>query len=391
MRSVPLDGLPVVGALHEEHTDTGVAFERLPRRTRAQVADPSLQLVLAMPAGVRLAFTSASTVLELDLAATAVQVGDLPYVRPAVDVVVAGEPVLSVEVVEHAVLQLRGPLPEDVVVLPGGPGTVRLALPGDDRRVEVWFPHGAVTELRGVRVDEGKDLRPVPPEGLRWVHHGSSISHCLEASSPTQTWPALVAREQGLDLLDLALAGQCQLDGWTARAIRDAPADLISLKLGINVVNGDTMRERTFHAAVHGFLDTVRDGHPDTPLLVVTPIVCPAVEQHPGPTALQDGVFGVVPRPDALATGALTLQRVREVLSEVVTARQAADPALHLLDGLQLFGPADVDSLPDGLHPDAAGYRTMAERFSTLVFGGSGAFRPRAGTATRPGPASLRS
>ncbi len=206
------------------------------------------------------------------------------------------------------------------------------------------------------------------------MHHGSSISHCLEADSPTQTWPALVARRQGLDLLDLGLAGQCQLDPWTARTVRDEAADLISLKLGINIVNGDTMRERTFRAAVHGFLDTVRDGHPDTPLLVVTPIVCPAAEAHPGPTLLLDGVFGVAPRPEALSVGALSLQRVREVLTDVVTARQATDPALHLLDGLRLFGPDDVDHLPDGLHPDADGYRTMADRFSSLVFGPGGAF-----------------
>ncbi len=32
-------------------------------------------------------------------------------------------------------------------------------------------------------------------------------------------------------------------DADVARTIRDQPADLISLKLGINIVNGDTMRD----------------------------------------------------------------------------------------------------------------------------------------------------
>ena len=73
------------------------------------------------------------------------------------------------------------------------------------------------------------------------------------------------------------------LDQFVARTIRDLPADLISVKAGINVVNGDTMRERTFGPALHGFLDTVRDGHPTTPIALVTPIVCPIVEDHPGP------------------------------------------------------------------------------------------------------------
>ena len=46
------------------------------------------------------------------------------------------------------------------------------------------------------------------------------------------------------------------------------------------------MRRRAFTPAVHGFLDTIREGHPDTPLLVVSPILCPIHEDTPGPTML---------------------------------------------------------------------------------------------------------
>ena len=73
------------------------------------------------------------------------------------------------------------------------------------------------------------------------------------------------------------------LDPFTARAMRDTPADLISVKIGINLVNADLMRLRAFAPAVHGFLDTIREGHPTTPLLVVSPILCPIHEDTPGP------------------------------------------------------------------------------------------------------------
>ena len=56
------------------------------------------------------------------------------------------------------------------------------------------------------------------------------------------------------------------------------------------------MRLRAFGPAVHGFLDTIRDGHPDVPLLVVSPILCPIHEDTPGPGAFD---------PDALAEGAI--------------------------------------------------------------------------------------
>jgi lysophospholipase L1-like esterase len=187
-------------------------------------------------------------------------------------------------------------------------------------------------------------------------------------------WPVVAARRADVALDSFALAGQCQLDLFVARTIRDLPADLISLKIGINLVNADSMRERTFVPAVHGFLDTIRDRHPGTPLLVISPIICPIHERQPGPTV--DGPpISVIERPAGLAVGALTIERIRELLADVVASRQAAgDADLHLLDGRELFGEGDLDDLPDGVHPNAAGYVRMGERFHQLAFGPGGPF-----------------
>ncbi len=192
----------------------------------------------------------------------------------------------------------------------------------------------------------------------------------MEADRPTGVWPVVAARAAGVDLFNLGLAGQCQLDQFAARTIRDLPADLISLKLGINIVNADSMRERTFVPAVHGLLDTIRDGHPDTPIIVISPIVCPPAEDHPGPTVPgPDRRFGVIERPPELAVGALTLSRIRELLELVVMSRRnTGDTNLHHLHGFELFGPDEADDLPDGLHPSAAGYLRMGERFHAAAF-----------------------
>jgi hypothetical protein len=192
----------------------------------------------------------------------------------------------------------------------------------------------------------------------------------MEAEHPTGTWPAVAARSAGVDLYSLGLAGQCQLDQFAARAIGQLPADLISLKLGINVVNADTMRERAFVPAVNGLLDTIRDGHPDAPIVVISPIICPAAEDHPGPTLpTADGRFDVIERPEELLLGALTLRRIRTLLERVVARRrEAGDTNLHSLHGHELFGVEDVDDLPDGLHPNSDGYRRMGERFAAYAF-----------------------
>jgi lysophospholipase L1-like esterase len=141
------------------------------------------------------------------------------------------------------------------------------------------------------------------------------------------------------------------LDQHVARTIRDLDVDLISLKAGINIVHDDVMRERAFVPALHGFIDTIRDRHRALPIVVATPIISPAVEEI------------------GIATGALSLRRVRELTTQVVDARrEGGDKALHLFDGLSLFGPDDVADLPDGLHPNGAGYRRIGERFYALAF-----------------------
>lgn len=359
--------------------ETGVALRRLPSWTAAQAADPALDVMAGMPAGVRFELTTDATTLELDVLATFLEVDGSPVgpLGAAFDLIVDGEEIDAQVVVDgtRVVVELDTGTFD---VVEGEATTVRFdGLPGDPAaRVEVWLPHATTVELRGARVTRGATVAPAVARPRRWVHHGSSISHCMEVDRPTRTWPALVARAAGVDLQDLAFAGQCLLDPCVARTIRDLPADLISLKLGINVVNGDTMRERAFVPALHGFLDTIREGHPTTPLVVATPIHCPMAETQPGPHAeAPDGVFGAVPRPPELAVGALHLVRIRELMEAAVVARRAAgDEHLHLLDGPALFGPGDAGDLPDGLHPNEAGYGRIAERFLGLAFGAGGPF-----------------
>ena len=132
---------------------------------------------------------------------------------------------------------------------------------------------------------------------------------------------------------------------------------------------------------MHGFLDTIREGHPTTPLLVVSPVLCPIHEEVPGPSgfdtsAMAEGRLSFVATgdPAEVAAGKLTLRVVRDVLAGVVEQRAATDPHLHHLDGRELYGEADAADLPlpDALHPDGATHLLMGERFARLALAEGG-------------------
>lgn len=376
MRTVALDdpALRWAGASWVEHGPTGSTVHRLPEWTRAQNLDPAISLLERTASGVRIEFETDATTIELDAQTTMIRLDDDPVMAASFDLVVDGEVVGGHRSEVGTILQLSKTSPS-LSFHAGPPITVRFeGLAAGWKAVELWLPHAALAELQALRVDGA--LRAAPPsDARRWVHYGSSISHCFEAERPTGVWPVVASRGAGVDLTNLGLAGQCHLDQFVARTIRDLDADLISLKLGINLVNADTMRERTFVPAVHGFLDTIRDRHASTPIVIVTPIICPVAEDHPGPTSTADGQCSVVPRPSALRPGSLTLQRIRELHRAIVASRRdAGDANLHLIEGTDLFGPDDVADLDDGLHPNAAGYQRMGERFHAQAFDPAGPF-----------------
>ncbi|HET9381272.1 MAG TPA: GDSL-type esterase/lipase family protein [Streptomyces sp.] len=382
--TTPLTAALVRGALDLERTERGGLLpHRLPATARAQNTDPQLAMAESQPSGVRLAFRTRATAVELDTLPTkrvyagAPPRADGPYEllvdgRPAGRATASGGNTLTIDMTTRSVTHRPGP-----------PDTLRFTgLPDRPKDVEIWLPHNETAELLALRTDA--PVEPAPDRGRTvWLHHGSSISQGSDAHGPTSTWPAHAALLAGADLVNLGLSGSAMLDPFTARAIRDTPADLISVKIGINIVNHDLMRLRAFTPAVHGFLDTIREGHPDAPLLVVSPLYCAIHEDTPGPSApdfrgLGDGrvVFRAAGDPTGLAAGQLSLRVVREELRRIVAGRSAADPRLHFLDGHELYGAADFAELPlpDQLHPDAASHRRIGERFARLAFTGDGPF-----------------
>ena len=210
----------------------------------------------------------------------------------------------------------------------------------------VWLPHNCSVELHDVRADA--DLSPSQRSGLRWVHYGSRSAIAWRqthlSASGRRSWPA-----RDLDLHNLGLAGNALLDGFAARTIRDLEADLITVKVGINVVNSGAFRRRTFVSAVHSFLDTIREGHPDTQLVVISPVSCPVHEDKPGPTEWSaTGQLLPTSIPRRPMDGQLTLSDIRQLLNSIVADRSEGGGRLSYLDGRELFSATTSTPCPTG-------------------------------------------
>lgn len=357
----------IVGPYDHLVSDDGwVSFSRLPLWTWKQFGVSGLHRWTRFPSGVRLRFRTEASSIALEVHVMPLTIARV-IEEPAVarfDLLVDGVEAATVPAVKGGQLRLEmdGPLVTSEEFIRGEGEEITFAnLKPGVKEIEIWLPAGALVEIRDISADS-EILPPTPSEKKKWVHYGSSISQCAETERPLDIWSVHASRLLGIDIRNLGLAGECHIDGFVARTIADTPADFISLKLGINVVNGDSMRERSFIPAVHNFLDTIREKKPNTPILIISPIICPFHEVNPGPTLIGDAGLTSMERPATLAAGALNLPKIRAILEKIVAERE--DAHLYFMSGLELFNEGDLGMMPDLLHPNSAGYRLMGERFA---------------------------
>jgi hypothetical protein len=222
-------------------------------------------------------------------------------------------------------------------------------LPGGIKELEIYLPQNTGITVTGLQAGAEAICEPLTDPRPKWITYGSSITQCVAASSPSRTWPAIAAGASGFNLTNLGFSGNCHMEPMIGRLIRDLPADIISLCVGVNIYGAATVSPRMFTPLLIGLLETIREGHPETPLLVISPIYGTVRET-------EDNLLG------------FTLPHMRtEICRTVDMLRQRGDSRLYYMDGLDWLGQADEGLLTDGLHPGPGGYEVMGSRFPELL------------------------
>jgi len=228
--------------------------------------------------------------------------------------------------------------------------TVTLSLGGPaDSPAVVYLPEGMRPEVLALRPGGGS-LTPAPRRA-RWIAYGDSLLEGWVASAPARGWGAVAARHHDLDLVNFGYAGSARGEIPCAEAVAGLAADVISISHGTNCWT------RTPHSAgmmletTRAFLDIVRQGHPDTPIVVSSPVLRPDAETTPN------------------RLGA-TLSHLRAAMEEAVHDRiDAGDRHIVLVPGADVL---DATLLADGIHPGDSGHHRLAEVLGSAVAAAAG-------------------
>lgn len=295
------------------------AESRLPAPVRAKLPVDTVAAA-RVPAGVHLAFTGSAAMLRLRTRRTEATSAPSPGLADVLEVFVDGDRIRP-------------------VALSGGP-VVGVVLP--QRRAEavvrIYLP-----EARPVLIDSveavGGDIVPLPRR-RRWVVQGDSISQGWSVTAAGLAWPSRLARDLDLDLVNLGFAGSARGEHGAAVAVAQSEADLVTIAWGTNCWSSIPTDAREIAERMRLFLTVVREGLPDIPLTVMSPIVRPAAESEPN-------CFGA------------TLADLRKALEGAAEEFAAAhgDTNLHVVSGLHLVEAA---LLVDGVHPGDAGHERLA-------------------------------
>lgn len=267
-----------------------------------------------VPAGVHLALTGTARRIDLRVRAGASTWRPAPTVAEA--------------------FVVDGPGGSYRVPFDRGADLVRIELPSRPagQPVRVYLPETVELQLLSLTAADG-EVAPAP-RGPAWVVYGDSIAQGWSVSEAGRAWPSLVAEALGLDLVNLGFAGAARGELPAADVVAGSQAAAVALAWGTNCYSTVPTDAAHLAGTVRLFLTAVRQGLPDVPVVVVSPVLRPDAEQWPNRfgathaqlrTAIESAVLDFAA---ARGDGRLTLVPGRDL----VPASELADDRIHPLD-----------------------------------------------------------
>jgi lysophospholipase L1-like esterase len=220
-----------------------------------------------------------------------------------------------------------------------GAGVARLSTGDGTGRCIVYLPERMRPSVLSLTAITGA-IEPAPAQP-RWLVYGDSIAEGWVATAPSGAWPAVAGRTLGFDTVNCGYGGAARGEVASAEQLAAVPADVVSVSHGTNCWTRIPHSAAMVAAGIQAFLTVLRQGHPTTPIVVVSPVLRPDAESA------------------ANRLGA-TLADLRRAIEGVASAHGD----VTLVPGLPLL---DATLLADGIHPGDEGHRVLAAAIGAAV------------------------
>ncbi len=302
-------------------------LHRLPESHRADLPDDTWERS-TMAAGVRLVFQTDSPRVDLRF-----EYLDMPRRATIVDAYVDGAFAASDGLTDVGACEIG--LLDDM---------------SGRHEVELYMPPYSEVQLDALGIESGCDVSlPASSPERHLIFHGDSITHGAITTRAGLAYPARVARALEADFINLGFGGSARGEPGMARIIASLPADAIILYYGINTFGIGRPDPATFGRIYADFLDIMREGHSETPVIALTPT------WH-------------VPERHCRNESGASVEEYRQVIRHAVADRVAGgNHNLVLLEGCSVIGPGDETRLADVTHPNDEGFAALSEALVKLI------------------------
>ena len=206
------------------------------------------------------------------------------------------------------------------------------------KEVQVNFPiYSGIDELiigldEGAVVEEGRGY----DYDLPIVYYGSSITQGACASRPGNCYTAIIERETNCDYINLGYSGSGRGEPIMAEYIASLNMQMFFLDYDYNATSAEHLL-----ATHEPFFKTVREKHPDLPIIMAT-------------------------KPDYLDHE--REERRRVIRRTYDNAIVNGDKNVYFIDGGEIMRKyAGSDGTVEGLHPNDFGFRAMARGFGDVI------------------------
>ena len=205
-----------------------------------------------------------------------------------------------------------------------------------EREITLYLPLYMRVKVLGIGIAQDARCAKARPFALPKpiVFYGTSITQGGCASRSGMSYQAMLGRALNVDFVNLGFSGNGKGEPVVARAVAEIDAACFVLDFAQNNPSVESLQE-----AYDPFIAVLREKHPQTPILAITPIANSRERTNTG-------------RSEAM----------RQLIREVVSRRiGAGDTRLQLIEGTDLLGPSRLDGLVDGTHPNDLGFQWMAD------------------------------